>query len=117
MRIEDGIFTSAHLTVGTDINAGYDIHATTRAATAQDVDAGVIGSDGTPIALGEDLYVNPSQAGVGMKVYTNAVGGDSGAAVTFKLASGSTVTITVYAGMMLPLVTTGCNTPGLLILG
>ena len=116
MRIEDGIFTKCYITVA-DINAEYGVHNVTRKANAADVSSGAVGVDGDPVtSTDDDIYQTPSSAGVGKKIYTNAVGGDNGTLVTFKIASGSTIQITVYAGMMLPLVTTGCDTAGLLIL-
>ena len=131
-RIEDGIFTQAYTTVGTDIDVTYKLWDATHTLTSEEAAAvgeKLIKLDGeteftmqetstlTPAQLsaGVEVISHPGKVGVGMKVYTNQVGGTAGANVIFKLLDGSTVQLKVYAGTWLPLCTVGCNKAGLLI--
>jgi hypothetical protein len=119
MRIEDGIFTEVHTTTG-DIEDVYQINSSTRGATQSDLDLmpGTYGIDGNSVTnIGDPIYNTPAMAGKAVKVYTNGVGGTNGQPVTFKLWDGQLLTVTVYSGMMLPIASIGCDTPGLIVFG
>ena len=67
-------------------------------------------------AVGDyEVISHPGKVGVGMRVYTNQVGGTAGANVIFRLLDGSDIQLKVYAGTWLPIATIGCNKAGLLI--
>ena len=127
-RIEDGIFTQAYKTVGTDINVTYKLWNETHTLTAEEAAAmgkKLIRLDGeteftmqetstlTPAQLsaGVDVISHPGKVGVGMRVYTGSYEGE----VTFRLLDGDDITINVYRGTWLPIATVGCNKEGLLI--
>jgi len=119
MRIEDGIFTEVYITTG-DLEDAYQINSSTRGATQSDLDLipGTIGIDGQPVSnIGDPIFQTPAMAGKSVKVYTNGVGGTSGQVVTFKLWNGQLLPVTVYSGMMLPIASIGCDTPGLIVFG
>lgn len=119
MRIEDGIFTEVFTTTG-DLEETYQLNAKTRGATQSDLDLipGTFGIDGQSVQnLGDLIYQTPAMAGKSVKVYTNGVGGTTGAVVTFKLWDGQLLPVTVYSGMMLPIASIGCDTPGLIVFG
>ncbi len=127
-RIEDGIFTQAYKTVGTDINVTYKLWNKTHMLTAEEAAAmgeKLIKLDGeteftmqetstlTPAQLsaGVEVISHPGKVGVGMRVYTGSYEGE----VTFRLLDGDDITINVYRGTWLPIATVGCNKAGLLI--
>jgi hypothetical protein len=119
MRIEDGIFTEMWITTG-DLEATYQLNAATRPATQSDLDLmpGTFGIDGEPVQnIGDPIYRSPAMAGKSVKVYTNGVGGTAGQVVTFKLWDGQLLPVTVYSGMMLPIASIGCDTPGMIVFG
>ena len=119
MRIEDGIFTEAWITTG-DLEAKYELNTKIRGATQSDLDLmpGTFGIDGEPVQnIGDPIYQTPAMAGKSVKVYTNGVGGTSGTTVTFKLWDGQLLPVTVYSGMILPIASVGCDTPGMIVFG
>lgn len=119
MRIEDGIFTEAWITTG-GLEARYELNSKTREATQSDLDLmpGTFDVNGEPVQnIGDPIYQTPAMAGKSVKVYTNGVGGTSGTPVTFKLWDGQLLTVTVYSGMILPIASVGCDTPGMIVFG
>lgn len=131
-RIEDGIFTQAYTTVGTDLDVTYKLWDATHTLTASEAAAvgeKLIKKSGeteftmqetstlseADLNAGVEVISHPGKVGVGMRIYTNGVGGTGGTNVIFRLLDGSQVTLRVYAGTWLPLATVGCNTAGLLI--
>ena len=125
-RIEDGIFTRAVVLETTngsgtttgdrDINEEYPINNETRKATNNDIQAGVIGANGTPVTTtDDDIYINDNH-GIAAKLYTSGVGSNTGLATQFKLINGDVVEIELFEGTMIPLATIGCNRAGILIL-
>ena len=127
-RIEDGIFTQAYTTVGTDIEATYKLWDATHTLTASEASAvgeKLIKKTGQTeftmqetstlsageLSAGVEVISHPGKVGVGMRVYTSSIEG----AVTFRLLDGNDITINVYRGTWLPIATVGCNKAGLLI--
>jgi len=127
-RIEDGIFTQAYTTVGTDIDVTYKLWDATHTLTSEEAAAvgeKLIKKSGqseftmqetstlteADIAAGVKVISHPGKVGVGMRVYTSSFEGS----VTFRLLDGDDITINVYRGTWLPIATVGCNKAGLLI--
>ena len=120
MRIEDGIFTLMATTTG-PIDKMYHLNHGTRKATTTDIALsgglmpGTYGTDNKPVSgLNDDIFTcaNP---GVSCKVYTNNIGSTEGQIVKFKKLDGETIEVTVFAGMMLPIASIGCDTAGLTV--
>ena len=129
-RIEDGIFTQAYTTVA-DIEATYKLWNATHTLGVEE--AKIFGkklikgpeestytmqeTTNIPVSAvgGYDVISHPTKVGVGMRIYTNQIGGTAGEDVVFKLLDGKQVTLKVYAGTWLPIATTGCNKEGLLV--
>ena len=130
-RIEDGIFTQAYTTVGTDIEATYKLWDATHKLGVEE--AKIFGKklikgpgetnftmqETTSIPESEvgdyEVISHPNRVGVGMKIYTNQVGGTAGSNVTFRLLNGDDIQLKVYAGTWLPIATVGCDKAGLTI--
>ena len=127
-RIEDGIFTQAYTTVGTDIGVTYKLWDATHTLTSEEAAAvgeKLIKKSGqseftmqetstlteADLSAGVDVISHPGKVGVGMRVYTSSFEGS----VTFRLLDGDDITISVYRGTWLPIATVGCNKAGLLI--
>ena len=130
-RLEDGVFTQAYVTVGTDIDATYKIWDDTHTLTVEE--AAIMGKklikgplesvytmqETTSIpeaeVSGYDVISHPDHVGKAKRIYTNSVGGTGGTTVKFKLLDDTTVDIVCYAGTWLPIATKGCNRAGILV--
>ena len=115
MRIEDGIFGKMALVTGpNNIDDILPIHDDTWVVTKNDVtvnkagsvpgsphpatDNDVLNTDGLFASEGDTAYKYPEMVGKAAKFYTNGTNGN----ITIKTLDNQVITLTVYAGMMLP---------------
>ena len=130
-RIEDGIFTQAYVTQGSDLDNTYKLWHGTHTLTVEESQIMgqklIKGPLDSEFTMQETINIpaqdvgqyevidNPDRVGKAKRLYTNGVGGTGGASVVFRLLDDSEVTIVVYAGTWLPIATKGCDTPGILV--